>query len=239
MILSKGKENVLVIPDLQMPFHHKDALDFLSLLKAAVQPTKVVCIGDSMDGNALSRWTNDPDGMSPGDEYKKALESLHELYEIFPTTQEVISNHNERIAKRAYDGGVPAAFLRSYEEIMQYPRGWSLHRYVEIDGVIYEHGHRHGGMYAARRAAVNNGQSTVVGHHHSHAGVFYIAPLPWKMFFGMNVGCLLDMETYAFNYAKEATFKPTMGAGVVIEGVPFFIPMLLDENYRWIGDIIL
>jgi len=238
MRLNMGEERVLVIPDIQAPFEHKDTVPFLKALHGAIDATKVVCIGDSMDCHALSRWATDPDGHGPGHEYQAAIEHLLPLYEAFPIVKEVISNHNERIAKRAFDGGIPRAFLRSYEEIMQYPAGWSIHPWVEVDGVMYEHGHAHGGMYAARNAAATNGQSTVIGHHHSHGSVFYIANRR-KMIFGMNVGCLIDINAYAFAYAAESKFKPTLGSGVVINGVPYFVPMMLDGNHRWTGDLII
>jgi len=238
MILSRGKETVLVIPDIQAPFQHKHTLDFLVALRDAVNPTKVVCIGDSMDANALSRWALDPNGMSPLDEYLVAIDFLKKLYDEFPKAQEVISNHNERIIKRVTGAGVPSIFVRSYEEIMHYPPGWSIHPYIEIDEVIYEHGHSQGGEHAAKNLAKHNGKSTVIGHHHSAAGINFFANRQ-KMLFGMNVGCLLDISSYAFSYAKDSKFKPTMGAGIVDRGVPKFVPMLQDSYGNWTGELIL
>jgi len=235
---TKGKERVLVIPDIQAPFEHKDTVPFLKAVHEAIDATSVVCIGDSMDACALSRWATDPDGHSAGSEYRHAIAHLQPLYEAFPIAKEVMSNHNERIAKRAFDGGIPRAFMRSYEEIMAYPPGWSIHPWIEVDGVMYEHGHAHGGMYAARNAAAANGQSTVIGHHHSHGSVFYIANRR-NMIFGMNVGCLIDVEAYAFAYAADSKFKPTLGTGIVLHGVPYFVPMPIDERKRWTGDLIL
>jgi hypothetical protein len=58
------------------------------------------------------------------------------------------------------------------------------------------------------------------------------------MIFGMNVGCLVDMKTVAFKYAKKFKFKPTLGLGVITEGVPQFIPMLLTKSGRWIRELI-
>lgn len=238
MFLNRGEEVVLVIPDIQAPFQHRDTFDFLRAIKDEVKPTKIVCIGDSMDANALSRWVTDPNGLSQADEYHEALDVLHELYDLFPEGDEVISNHNERIAKRAYGAGIPREFLRSYEEIMHYPEGWHIHPYLEIDGVLYEHGHTQGGMYAARNLAIHNGQSTVIGHHHTTAGILYVSNRN-QMLFGMNVGCLIDIDSYAFAYAKETKFKPTLGCGIVYKGVPKFIPMILNQDKRWSGELIL
>lgn len=238
MQLKTGDERVLVIPDLQCPFEHKDALPFMSAVADAVEPTSVVCIGDSMDAHALSRWAHDPDGYSAGHEYQSALAHLHPWYDRFPIVKEVISNHNERIAKRVFDAGIPRAMMKTYEDVMEYPEGWSIHPWVEVGGVLYEHGHAHGGMYAARNAAACNGQSTVIGHHHSHGSVFYIANRK-RMIFGMNVGCLIDINAYAFAYAAESKFKPTLGCGVVLHGVPYFVPMLINDAGRWTGDVVV
>lgn len=234
MILTTGKEVVLGIPDLQTPFEHKHSFDFLDAVKKKYRPTKIVNIGDSMDAHALSRWVTDPDGMGPADEYKAAIEKLKVMYAIFPEGVEVISNHNERLAKRAYGAGIPSLFLKRYEEIMQYPPGWSIAPHVKIDSVIYEHGHTQGGQYAARNLAYHNGQSTVIGHHHSYAGIQYIATRS-KMWWGMNIGCLIDLGAYAFKYAAEQKFKPTLGCGIIDRGVPMFIPMRLNRKLEWLG----
>jgi len=236
MILKSGKEVVLVIPDLQCPFEHPDSVEFLNAVGLAYQVERVVCIGDSLDAHALSRWKSDPDGRSPWDEYEEGIKHLKKLYDAWPRVDEVRSNHNERIAKRAFDGGLPQGFLKSYEEIMQYPSGWKIHNEIVVDGVMYEHGHSHGGIHAARNAAIHNRQSTVIGHHHSNAGVSYVANRS-NMIWGMNVGCLIDIKAYAFAYARDAKFKPTLGCGVVVRGVPHFVPMLLNKKLRWVGDI--
>src|SRR3989337_1415405 len=102
MKLNVGKERVLVIPDLQCPFEHKQAIPFLLAIKNRFKTSRVVCIGDSMDAHAMSRWAHDPDGMSAGDEYMASLRSLRKLYKAFPNAQEVVSNHNDRIAKRVF-----------------------------------------------------------------------------------------------------------------------------------------
>lgn len=238
MRLKKGKHNILVIPDLQCPFEHPDAFDFLAALADTMPDDyEVVNIGDSMDAHALSRWATDPDGYSPKHEYERALESLHVMYSLFPEGKEVVSNHNTRIAKRAFDAGIPSRFLKNYEELMDYPPGWSIHDFLQIDGVLYEHGHTQGGRYAAINIASHNGDPTVIGHHHSTAGVLFLANR-LKLIWGMNVGCLIDRKAYAFAYAKETKYQPTLGAGKVLQGVPFFIPMLLDARGRWIGEII-
>lgn len=42
--------------------------------------------------------------------------------------------------------------------------------------------------------------------------------------------CLIDVKALAFAYAKNFANRPTLGAGVIIDGVPHFIPMDLGKK---------
>lgn len=238
MKLRKGSERVVVIPDLQIPYEHKDALRFMQAVAKEIDATKVICIGDEVDQLALSRYDTDPEADGAGPELRKAIKRLKPWYEAFPECQVVVSNHTGRVQKAAFKAGIPEAYLRPVEDWLEAPEGWTWQDYVVIDGVRYEHGDNQGGMYAARNLAMRNRQSTVIGHHHSHGGVYYIAN-DNEMIFGMNVGCLIDTKSIAFKYARGAAFKPTLGCGVVIEGVPFFVPMFLTRRGRWTGELVL
>ena len=199
---------------MQAPFQHPDAIEFLTALKKQYKPTKIVCIGDSVDQHKLAKWTGNPDAPSAGDEYTLAMAFMHKLYKLFPVAVEVESNHNMRVSKRLLEAGIPKAYQKKYEEWMQYPTGWSIHKYVEIDGIMYEHGTRFGGANATTQSMQVNWQSTVFGHHPSSAGVTFRANRK-QMAFGINVGCLINHDTYAFEYSRESKFMPTLGAGVM------------------------
>lgn len=237
MRLQKGSEVVLVIPDLQIPYEHPDALRFINEVAAIYEPTQVVCIGDEVDQHAGGRFDPDPDADSIGVEVRKSVKRLRKWYDRFPVVKVCMSNHTQRIYKKAFHVGIPEAFMRTIEEWLDAPNGWTWEDKFVIDGVRYEHGDAQGGMYAARNLAVRNRQSTVIGHHHSHGGVFYIANEN-EMIFGMNSGCLIDIKSRAFAYAKNAACKPTLGCGVVIQGVPYFVPMMLTKGGRWTGEVL-
>lgn len=236
MRLKPGKDTVLVIPDCQAPYHHQDAIAFLGALKRKWKPTKVVNIGDSVDQHQLGRFVPDPDAPGAGDEHKEALKFLKSLYQLFPNGVEVESNHNFRYAKRAADARLSRAYLRPYEEIMGFPPGWSLAPWFEIDDVVFEHGERASGGQINRNIAMINQQSTVYGHHHSAAGIAYLANRK-NLIWAMNVGCLIDHESYGLAYAKTSKFFQTLGAGIVQRGVPYFEPMIIDSKNRWVGNI--
>lgn len=237
MKLKTNDDVVLVIPDLQVPYEHKDALPFIKAVAEAYLPTEIVCIGDEVDQMALSRFDPDPEADGAGPELRKAIKKMRKWYEAFPVMKVCTSNHTGRVQKKAFFAGIPEAYMRSVNEWMEAPEGWEWQDYWTIGGVRYEHGDNQGGMYAARNLAIRNRASTVIGHHHSHGAVFYIANDD-EMIFGLNSGCLIDIDAIAFKYARGSAFKPTLGCGVVVYGVPYFIPMIQNARGRWIGEIL-
>ncbi len=237
MQLTRGTERILIIPDMQLPFQHQDAFTFLKTVNDVYQPTKVVSIGDSLDNHTLGKFISNPNGYSAADEFDKAVSLLHNLYDIFPVVTEVESNHNRRIIIRARTAGLPDKVIRPYNELTEAPSTWKFVEYLILDNIMFEHGDAVGGMYASRNAALTNGRSTIIGHHHSHASLYYISNRE-KMYFGMNVGCLIDLYSYAFEYAKKYKFKPTLSCGFVNKGIPQIIPMVVNSDNRWDGEII-
>lgn len=231
-----NKHTVLVISDTQYPFAHKDSFAFLKAVVKKYKPTEFVHIGDEIDLHAMSNFDHDPDGYSAGHELTAALKDMRILYKMFPKMKVCTSNHTARPFRKAHKHGIPKAFLRDYHEFMEAPKGWAWADKWEIDGVIYEHGEGQSGMNGAIKAALGNMQSTVIGHLHSFAGILWSAN-PRHLIFGFNVGCLIDHRAYAFAYGKNFKNKPILGCGIVIKGIPVFIPMLLARNSRWVGSL--
>lgn len=231
---------VLAIGDLHAPFHHRDSLPFLKEVVDVWGLDTFVCMGDEVDAHNISpSFKPNPNAvMSPTQELKEAKKFLKKMYEEFPEMKVCTSNHTARPFRKAFDAGLPAEYLKSYSEMLEAPEGWEWAHRWEIDGVLYEHGEGFSGMYAHRHAALNRMQSVVIGHVHANAGVSEIAPSATKKIYGMNVGCLVDLDAYAFEYAKNARTKISLGAGVVVEGIPYFVPMVTNKKNRWIGEVI-
>jgi len=233
-------ETVLVISDLQAPFQHRDSFKFLDAVTETYHAKTFVCIGDEIDFHALSDYDPDPDGLSAGDELKKAVKELQPLYDLFPIVSSCISNHTLRPFRRAYKMGIPRALMRDYGDFLDAPPDWKWEDHWIIDGVRYEHGHNLGGGYGTtvtRTAPLKNQRSTVFGHFHANAGIQYTLT-PEGLVFGFNVGCLVDNDSYAFAYARGSKSKPVLGCGVVDEGIPIFVPMILNKKGRWSGKIV-
>jgi hypothetical protein len=227
-------ETILVIPDMHIPAHHIDSFQFLEHLKSKWKPTRVICIGDEIDCHAISRWPHNPDGYSAGHELDQAIFYLQDLYKMFPNVGVCTSNHTIRPFIKAMEAGLPKRILRDYHEILDAPKGWEWRDKWIIDDILFEHGENSSGQNGAITAARQNMQSTVIGHIHSFAGITYLAS-SLKLIFAFNVGCLIDIHSYAMKYGAKIRNKPILGAGIIKHGVPIFEPMTLNGRGRWMG----
>lgn len=229
--------NVLAISDLQIPFQHKDALTFCVHVQKIFFPDiipDVVCMGDEVDQYTLSRYSQSPNAKSGGDEFEEAKHQLRDWFRAFPNVKVCTSNHTYRVYKRAIDAGIPSQFLLSIQEAYEAPPSWTWHERVLIGDIMFEHGENVSGPAAAINAARDNQRSTVIGHQHSNGGVMHRHSFD-KTLWGLNTGCLIDVDAYAFAYGRTLRNKPTLGCGIIRNGNPYFIPMVLDKNKRWIG----
>lgn len=231
--------NALCISDIQVPAEHIDALDFCIHVKKIIFPNfepYIVNMGDEVDQHTLGRWAANPNGRSAGDEFKIAKERLKPWFKEFPKTFVCVSNHTYRVYKRAIDIGIPDGFLKTIGEAYEAPATWQWRdRWISHD-VCFEHGEFVSGQLAAIRAATQNRMSTVIGHQHANAGIIYSASFG-NLIYGMNTGCLIDVTQYNFDYGKGLRNKPTLGVGVIVNGIPYFIPMIVDHRNRWVKRI--
>jgi hypothetical protein len=229
--------NAVCISDLQIPFEHPDAFDFIFRVRRDFfrkVHVDMINMGDEVDQHTLSKWAKNPNGMSGGDEFKLAKERLRRWYCEYPNTKVCISNHTYRVAKRAYEAGIPEGFMKTIGEAYEAPPGWQWRDKWVIDGICFEHGEAVSGPLAAIRAATMNHMPTVIGHQHANGGVIYQAS-EFSTLWGMNTGCLIDTKQYAFDYGKNIRNKPTLGCGVICNGIPYFVPMLCDAEGKWLG----
>lgn len=221
----------LVISDLQIPFQAPDSLKFCKAVQRdfRIPPANVLCVGDELDQYWGGLWDKDPDALhTPNSELYESRRVLHAWYRAFPEMRLAVSNHGLRWAKKAFKAGIPSQMLRSYQELIGAPKGWRWqHQWLvkERRPFLLIHGMGYGGMNAFRQAPLDQGVSTVFGHLHANAGIAHIVTGNQALW-GMNVGCLIDVEAYAFNYGKDSRFKPWRGVGVVVDGglTPILVP---------------
>lgn len=240
----RGGKLIFAISDLQVPFEHQDALAFVQHVvekyKSRVSPkfVEIINMGDEVDQCTLGKYGANPNNLSAGEEIEIAIEHLKPWFKAFPKTKVCISNHTWRAYKRAFEIGLPDHFLKSVAEVYKAPQGWQWAQRWIVDNICFEHGEHVSGQTAALNAAIQNRMNTVIGHQHSHGGIIHSGSFHNNIW-GMNTGCLIDINKYAFNYAQALRKKPTLGMGVIWisggESVPFFEPMILDKRLRWRG----
>lgn len=226
----------MLISDLQAPGQHLDTLPFLDCINTTFKCDTYGCVGDEIDFSKFSiKHMPDPNSMSAPDEYYKAIEFMKKLYLKYPICDVAISNHTMRPFKKAAYAGIPEIFMKDYHALLEAPDTWRWKDRHEIDGFIMEHGMGYGGIMGHRNAAIKNRKPTIIGHLSSHAGINYVTNFEGEVLWGMNVGCLIDVTSSLFNYGKYLGDKPCIGTGVVINGVPIYLPMKLDKYGRWTG----
>ena len=220
-----GPENVLIIGDIHEPFTLPDYMDFCQRTRDKFQCEKVIFAGDIVDGHALSFWDHSSSGYSAGHELAVTRAKLKAWYKAFPNAHICVGNHDSRHFRKARKAGLPDEFMRGYKEVYRSPMDWQWAMGFRLNGVVYTHGTK-GGMNAALKEAKDRESSTVVGHAHTSAGVQYYCNYVGKLKFGMNVGCGIDAEAYAFEYGKNHSAQPTLGCGVVLDNgqLPIFNP---------------
>jgi len=234
LIKTRRKQTIVgVIGDTHEPFSHPGYLDFCRETFELYGATKIVHIGDEVDNHALSYHENYAAAMGADLEAIKAQQNMDKWYNAFPDVTVVVGNHSALPHRKATTAGIPPRMMRAYNEIWEAPPGWEWVMDVEIDHVRYTHGTGTSGASAALNRAVRSRQSTVMGHVHSFGGVAYHAS-GHDIIFGMNVGCGIDVNSYAFDYGKNFVNKPTLGCGIVIDGAQaIFVPMDLGKKYYW------
>lgn len=238
MSKKQKKKTVLVISDTQAPFHHQDTVPFLKAVKKKYEPDHIVHIGDFIDAYCLSDYVRNPDAISAVEEIGKAKEFVRDLGKIFPNMDIVEGNHCQRLQRAFRRAGIPGAFMKTWKEVLCMPKGWNWHLEFQLDGVLYQHGNESGagGQVAAQRRAMLNGRNTVAGHLHMNASIMYFANRE-TLLWGMHVGSLIDHKAIAFEYSHKSLRKPILSIGLVIDGTPMLIPMVLDKNGRWVGKL--
>lgn len=224
---------VMAIPDLHCPFEHPDALAFLKAVRDKIKPDYIVNLGDEIDAHAFSRFPHDPDGYSAGHELSEAVKHLLPFYLEFPEVLVCESNHTVRGHKKAFEAGLPAAFMVHISKVLNAPDGWVWKSRHEIDDVLYIHGEGKSGFNAHIQFMRAYKRSVVIGHIHSYAAVSHEGNL-----FAVNSGCLIDVDAYCFKYAKHMPIPVNLGCSIISNGKKAaFIPMILDENKRWVGHL--
>ena len=125
MIESEQDEyNIMIIPDMHLPYVHKDAFNFLWSVYCSYYPELIICVGDMFDHHSGSYHESEPDAMNPTEEYKAAKKQAKQLEEMFPEMVVIKGNHDEIPRRKLKSAGLPQEMLRDYNMIYDLKGGW-------------------------------------------------------------------------------------------------------------------
>lgn len=230
--MGKIAKSILVISDMHHPYAHPDTVPFLKAVKKKYKPDTVVCIGDEADFHDASFHDSDPDLDASGVELEKAIKGLKPVYKLFPKVTVIESNHGSMILRKAKVAKIPKRAIKSYNETMEAPKGWSWVFDVILKTALGPVYFCHGKAAAPGKLASQYGMSTVQGHFHEKAQINYIST-PEKLMFDAHTGCLADDKSLALGYNKVNPKRPIVSILVIIDGIPHLIPMVLRKGGRW------
>lgn len=232
-------KSIFVISDMHIPYNHSlsDMLKFFTAIKKKYKPDKVVCIGDEVDYHAISFHDSDPDLLAAGRELKASVACLKLIYKIFNKVDVIDSNHGSLVFRRAKAMGLPLNVFKSYNDILEAPKGWVWHKDLTLtmsDGrEVYFH---HGKTAAHGKLSKNMSMSCVQGHYHSKFSIMYWAN-PNGLYWDMRIGCMIDDDSMAFHYNKTTMERPIIGCGIILNGQPKLLPMIKNKNGKWNGEL--
>lgn len=228
---------ILVISDTQAPFHHPDALPFLSEIKKQFKPTFVIHIGDLADFQGLNFHGLNPNLPSAHDELILLRSFVKKLSKLFPIMTIVDSNHDALPKRKARSIGIPDAMLKDERGILQAPLTWKFLSELVFrlpNGIKCKAKHNFGSNLLMD--SIKQGMSIICGHLHTKSSVTW-----WENDLGMNfavqTGCLIDDKHAAFSYNKGQSVRPVMTTTIIKNGIPFNVPMYRDKKNRWLGFI--
>ena len=216
----KEVRNILVIGDLHEPFCLDGYLEWCLEQYEINNCNQVIFIGDILDNHAFSYHEPDPDGLSAGMELELSIKKIAKWYEAFPIADVCIGNHDRLASRKRFTGGIPAAWIKTYNEVLGTPN-WNWVESVVYDDVLYEHGE--GGQ--AKTKAKNNLMSSVCGHTHTEAYTIWFVGKRYRVF-AVQTGCGVDASTYAAAYAKNFK-KQAIGCAVVLNNGTLPINLLM------------
>lgn len=221
-MVSDEKKPYLVISDLQMPFEHEKALEFCRYLKRHfnIPENHVYNLGDETDQYYGGLWKKDINARHTAlSEISETKERLKPWYDAFPVMRLCTSNHGTRWQRKALEADIPEILTRRYEEVLGCPKTWLwADRWIVNSKYRWmgEHGDSYGGGYPHIQAAMHNGISTAIGHHHSKVAITHLRTRG-QTIWGAVLGSLIKFDEYAFKYGWKSKLLPLIGTGIVFD----------------------
>ena len=232
----KKDEIHLIISDIHAPAQHRDTISFLTEIKNKYKPNYVKLTGDEINWESISYHEKNPDLPGAKDELELAREALKPIFKLFPIADIMDSNHGSLPLRKAKTIGLPSELIKSYREILGAPKDWNWHFTHTFSTKLGPVFMTHGKSSVINKLSQNMGMSAIQGHYHSKCYISYWAS-PIGLYFDMNVGALCDDKHLAMDYGKNSVNKSIVNCGLLVNGIPRLLPMVLNKSGRWIGSV--
>lgn len=247
-------QRIVVIPDMQIPFHSKRHLDSLLNYVEYVKPD-LACVGDEVDVPQASRWTKGTAKEFEGT-LQRDLNTAHQVLKDFRQAQGKKktfwlqrSNHTQRLEDyiRKFAPAFSVIDVLRIEKLLGLDElGITYNRHLtEIaPNVLLAHGDE-GRMFkdsgrTALDLAKRTGKNVVCGHSHRQGLISESSGFGGKqsVLWGMEVGNIMNLKSSGAGYLKEKIANWQTGFGIlyVENGIvkPEVVPM--DSKGRFIAD---
>lgn len=210
---------VLVIGDLHLPFHNKNALKKVLAAIKTEKPTHIVQVGDLLDQYVFSKFTHSSKISVQKDitlGLKQAKQFWADVKRLAPQAicYQVLGNHDLRIAKRIQEK-MPelaevidvVAHLYTFNGVKTLK---SDRDYLTIEGVVYCHGWLSKSLDHAKYF------NKPCVHGHLHRPCVITEGKLWSM----DVGFLANEKSLPLSYTQNKFSKWRMAYGIVECGLP-------------------
>lgn len=223
--VTNNTSNVLVIPDIHLPFEIDGFLSFLRGIQEKYDCGKIIFIGDIIDNHASSFHPSDPDGYSAKSELDIAINKLKEWYRLFPEATVILGNHDRMAMRKAFASGLASKWVKGYGEVLGTPN-WEFTDSITIDNVMYIHGEG-----AEANTEVSKRFISIVQGHRHNLGYVNFTQNQSGNYFAVQVGTGIDESKYAFAYGKN-TIIPILSCAVILDNgkQPILIPFSKNKN---------
>jgi len=123
-LLIADKGNTLVIPDMHLPFQHRDSFEFLKMVHDVYECKRVICTGDLVDHHMPSYHESEVDAYSPEEEFELSKKMLKELEEMFPQMLISTGNHDAIPMRKAKSAGMAVSMISDFNKLYDLKGGW-------------------------------------------------------------------------------------------------------------------
>lgn len=215
-----------VIGDIHAPFTHSKYFDFFkSIVDSYKQraysefnnPTiKIISIGDIIDGQAIKFHELDPNLPSSSDELRLTRLSLEKWCKEYPDVVVTSGNHDNLYNRRILSSGLPKECTVPLNTLLGIHNWTFCEEYVdESYNLLFTHGTKLT-KNTIKQKALKSQKSVICGHQHTVCNIEYITQKIFTSF----IGCGIDYESSAFDYARGRANDPILSCMVIYDGTP-------------------